>query len=100
MTRPWFFPFDERLERLFARVELVCAEELPSVRHAKVAMPALSEPAEYVTIIGTTWGVLSALDVGRMVQIYANQTIHPVHANGITRGIRQALADDDPDTVA
>eukprot|EP00969_Alexandrium_andersonii_P162329 7174965-Alexandrium_andersonii.AAC.1 len=45
-------------------------------------MPALSESAEYVTIIGTTHGVLSALDVGRMVQIYANQTIHPVRANG------------------
>eukprot|EP00969_Alexandrium_andersonii_P214950 9492500-Alexandrium_andersonii.AAC.1 len=66
MTHAWFFPFDGRLEKLFSRAELVCDEELPSVRPTSVAMPALSESAEYVTIIGTNFGVMSAMDVGRM----------------------------------
>eukprot|EP00969_Alexandrium_andersonii_P028930 1262775-Alexandrium_andersonii.AAC.1 len=51
-------------------------------------------------IIGTTRGVLSALDVGRLLAIYANQTVHPVQANAIMRSTRQALADADPDAVA
>eukprot|EP00969_Alexandrium_andersonii_P024553 1071250-Alexandrium_andersonii.AAC.1 len=74
MTHPFFFPFDRRLESLFVQVELVCTEDLPQVRKAPMALPALRESAEYVCIIGTTRGVLSALDVGRLLAIYANQT--------------------------
>eukprot|EP00969_Alexandrium_andersonii_P107924 4761578-Alexandrium_andersonii.AAC.1 len=65
-----------------------------------MVLPALRASAEFVSIIGTTRGVLSALDPGRLLSIYANQTVHPVHANAITKGIRQAPADADPDAVA
>eukprot|EP00969_Alexandrium_andersonii_P019092 833956-Alexandrium_andersonii.AAC.1 len=65
-----------------------------------MSLPALRESAEYIGIIGTTRGVLSALDVGRLLAFYANQTVHPVHANAIMKVVRQALADADPDTVA
>eukprot|EP00969_Alexandrium_andersonii_P107100 4723847-Alexandrium_andersonii.AAC.1 len=64
MVSPYFFPFDKRLEAQFVQVELVCTEDLPRVRDAPMVLPALRESAEYICIIGTTRGVLSALDVG------------------------------------
>eukprot|EP00969_Alexandrium_andersonii_P104429 4607978-Alexandrium_andersonii.AAC.1 len=86
MVPPYFFPVDKRLETQFAQVQLVCTEDFPRVRGTPVALPALRESAEYICIIGATRGVLSALDAGRLLAIYANQTVHPARANAIMKG--------------